>query len=77
MTTSRIDIRGPTMQQSGFHHANFLASKIRNELRESQIQMLTLSQNQKIEEQTEEAHFFKNNHQQIEHNANIVMQQKL
>ena len=52
------DIRGPTMQQSGFHHANFLASEIREEIRESQIQMLALAQH-KIEEETEEAHLKK------------------
>ena len=44
------------MQQLGFHHANYLASEIRDEIRESQIQMLALAQNYKIEEETEEAH---------------------
>ena len=53
------DIRGPTMQQSGFHHANFLTSKTRDQIRESQIQMLALAQNHKIEEETEEAHLKK------------------
>lgn len=38
------DIRGPTMAQSGFHHANHLASEIRSELRENQTQMLSLLQ---------------------------------
>ena len=39
------DIRGPTMAQSGFHHANHLASQIRSELQENQHQMLAVLQN--------------------------------
>ena len=38
--------------------------------------MLALAQNHKIEEETEEAHLKNNNHREIEHNANIIMQQK-
>ena len=63
------------MQQSGFHHANFLTSKTRDQIRESQIQMLALAQNHKIEEETEEVHLKNNSNQEIEHNAKILMQQ--
>ena len=34
------DIRGPTMAQAGYHHANLLASKIKEELQENKSQML-------------------------------------
>ena len=36
------DIRGPTMAQARFHHANHLASEIRGRLQENQQQMLAL-----------------------------------
>ena len=36
------DIRGPTMAQSGYHHANLPASEIRNELQQNQMHMLSL-----------------------------------
>ena len=39
------DIRGSTMKQAGYHHANHLAAEIRQELRESQMQMLALATN--------------------------------
>ena len=38
------DIRGPTMAQAGYHHANHLASEIRDELKNNQMQMLALLQ---------------------------------
>ena len=49
------DIRGPTMKQAGYHHANHLASEIRDELRHSQMQMLALAQNLTLPEESEEA----------------------
>ena len=39
------DIRGPTMAQAGYHHANHLATEIREELKDSQFQMLALLKN--------------------------------
>ena len=39
------DIRGPTMKQAGYHHANHLAAELKEELRENQAQMLALVQN--------------------------------
>ena len=39
------DIRGPTMAQAGFHHANLLASEIRSELQENQEKMFAIMQN--------------------------------
>ena len=36
------DIRGPTMAQAGFHHANHLATEIRKELSDNQSQMLAV-----------------------------------
>ena len=38
------DIRGPTMQQAGYHHANMLASHLRVDLNNQQTQMLALMQ---------------------------------
>ena len=38
------DIRGPTMQQAGYHHANMLASQLRVDLNNQQTQMLALMQ---------------------------------
>ena len=38
------DIRGPTMAQAGYHHANHLVSEIRDELKNNKIQMLALLQ---------------------------------
>ena len=38
------DIRGPTMAQAGYMHANHLATEIRNELRENNSQILSLMQ---------------------------------
>lgn len=53
------DIRGPTMAQAGFHHANHLATEIRKELNENQSQMLALLRefsetNTEIENQEQE-----------------------
>ena len=39
------DIRGPTMAQAGFHHANLLASEIRSELQENQEKMFAIIKN--------------------------------
>ena len=38
-------IRGPTMLQSGYHHANSLAQNIQEQLSERDSQLLTLLQN--------------------------------
>ena len=38
------DIRGPTMQQAGYHHANMLASQLRVDLNNQQTQMLAMMQ---------------------------------
>ena len=45
------DIRGPTMAQAGYQHANHLATELRNEFRENQTQMLALMQNLSEKEQ--------------------------
>ena len=39
------DIRGPTMAQAGFHHANLLASEIRSDIHENQEKMFAIMQN--------------------------------
>ena len=36
------DIRGPTMAQAGFHHANLLAAEIRSELQDNQEKMFSV-----------------------------------
>ena len=38
------EIRGPTMQQAGFHHANMFASQLRVYLRNQQAEMLAMVQ---------------------------------
>ena len=38
------EIRGPTMKQAGYHHANHLATEMRNELRNNQMEMMALVQ---------------------------------
>ena len=57
------DIRGPTMAQAGYHHANLLASEIRNELQNNQMQMLSLMKMQ--QEEFPEEHFIENETENI------------
>ena len=70
------DIRGPTMKQAGYHHANHLAAEIREELRESQMQMLALARNTTYLEDDE-----LNVHQEAQpssqNNANAIMQNNI
>ena len=70
------DIRGPTMKQAGFHHANHLAAEIREELRESQMKMLALAGNTNYLEDEEQ-----NVHQEAQpfsqNNANAIMQNSI
>ena len=68
------DIRGPTMHQSGFHHANHLASEIREEIRGSHMQMLALAKVAHISEEEEEEPF--EPHHQVANNANMMLQHK-
>ena len=42
--TELKEIRGPTMQQAGFHHANMLASQLRVDLGNQQTEMLAMVQ---------------------------------
>lgn len=39
------EIRGPTMQQAGYHHANMLASQLRVDIGQQQTEMLAMMQN--------------------------------
>ena len=50
------DIRGPTMAQAGYHAANLLASEIRSELEQNQLQMIALMKNMHPEENMNEYH---------------------
>ena len=47
------EIRGPTMQQAGYHHANMLAQQMREELSNQQTEMLAMMQNLVVPEQEE------------------------
>ena len=38
-------IRGPTMLQAGYHHANMLASQIRDDIANRNTEMLTMVEN--------------------------------
>ena len=69
------DIRGPTMQQSGFHHANHLATAIREEMRDSQLQMLALAQNLQLENEENDEDIIPN-HDQVANSASIDIQQQ-
>ena len=69
------DIRRPTMQQSGFHHANHLATAIREEMRDSQHQMLALAQNLKLEEEENHEEILPYHHQ-VTNSASIDIQQQ-
>lgn len=60
------DIRGPTMAQAGFHHANLLASEIRTELQHNQEKMFAIMQENQHTENYDLTH---ENHQQT---ANAV-----
>ena len=51
--TELKDIRGPTMQQAGYHHANMLASQLRVDLNNQQTEMLALMQDLVVPEQEE------------------------
>jgi hypothetical protein len=62
------------MHQSGFHHANHLASEIREEIRGSHMQMLALAKVAHIKEEEEEEPF--EPHHQVANNANIMLQHK-
>ena len=46
------EIRGPTMQQAGYHHANMLASQLRVDLNNQQTEMLAMVQNLVIQDET-------------------------
>ena len=48
--TELKEIRGPTMQQAGYHHANMLASQLRVDLNNQQTEMLAMVQNMVIQE---------------------------
>ena len=57
--TELKEIRGPTMQQAGYHHANMLAQQMRNDLENQQTEMLAMVQNmvQAAPHQDEEPQF--------------------
>ena len=69
------DIRGSTMKQAGYHHANHLAAEIRQELRESQMQMLALATNVGEVEEIDQDEV--NLQQFINNNANAVVQSNI
>ena len=48
--TDLKDIRGPTMQQSGFHHANMLADHLRNDITTQNEQLMAMMQNMQIQQ---------------------------
>ena len=58
--TELKEIRGPTMQQAGYHHANMLASQMRTTLDNQQVEMLAMMQGMLRDEPTA--------HDAIEHN---------
>ena len=49
--TELKEIRGPTMQQAGYHHANMLASQMRVDLNNQQADMLALMQGIVVQDQ--------------------------
>ena len=64
------------MKQAGYHHANHLVAEIREELRESQMQMLALARNTTYLEDEEQ-----NVHQEAQpssqNNPNAIMQNNI
>ena len=78
------EIRGPTMQQAGYHHANMLASQLRVDLNNQQTEMLAMVQNLVIQDETpaqesrvEEQHAQQAANATIESNVQMQMLQIL
>ncbi len=65
------EVRGPTMQQAGYHHANALASQIRTEFNDRNTEVLSLLQT------VTEAVATDNNTPQIESMNNMAQQNHL